>query len=50
VPDSAHADCASKRPGTRLSFTAPAGGIMSGVCHKQDGKMRFVLREYRLTE
>jgi hypothetical protein len=50
VPASAHADCASKRPGTRLSFTVPAGGTMSGVCRKQDGKMVFSLREYRLTE
>jgi hypothetical protein len=50
VPDSAHADCAAREPGTRLSFTLPTGGTMSGVCRKQDGKMMFSLREYRLTE
>jgi hypothetical protein len=50
VPDSAHAACATKQPGSRLSFTPPAGGTMSGVCRKQDGKMVFSLREYRLTK
>jgi hypothetical protein len=50
VPDSAHADCANKKPGTRLSFSVAEGGTMSGVCQKQDGKMMFSLRAYRLHE
>ena len=50
VPDSAHADCASKKPGTHMMFTLRPGESMSGVCVKRDGKMRFSLREYRLTE
>jgi hypothetical protein len=50
VPDSAHADCASKNPGTRLSFTLRPGEIMSGICRKENGRMRFSLREYRLNE
>jgi hypothetical protein len=50
VPDSAHADCAAKKPGTRMTFTLRPGETMSGVCEKQDGKMRFSLRQYRLTE
>jgi hypothetical protein len=47
VPDSAHAECASKKPGTRLSLTLQPGETMSGVCRRQDGKMVFSLREYR---
>jgi hypothetical protein len=50
VPDSAHADCASKNPGTRLSFTLRPGETMSGICQKVHGRMRFSLREYRLNE
>jgi hypothetical protein len=50
VPDSAHADCASKQPGTRLSFTLRPGETMSGVCQRHEGKMRFSLREYTLHE
>jgi hypothetical protein len=46
VPDSAHADCAGKKPGTRLSFTLQPGETMSGVCQKQGGRMAFSLREY----
>jgi hypothetical protein len=50
VPDSAHADCASRKPGTRLTFTLRPGETMTGVCQKQDGRMVFSLREYQLTE
>ena len=48
IPESAHADCASKNPGTRLSFTLRPGETMSGICRKENGRMRFSLREYRL--
>ena len=50
VPDSAHADCAAKQPGTRLSFTLRPGETMSGICVKHGGRMRFSLREYELHE
>lgn len=50
VPDSAHADCATKKPGTRLSFTLRPNETMTGVCQRQGGRMVFSLREYALTE
>jgi hypothetical protein len=50
VPDSAHADCATKKPGTRLTFTLKPGETMTGVCRKEGGKMVFSLREYELHE
>jgi hypothetical protein len=50
VPESAHADCATKKPGTRLSFTLKPGETMTGVCRKQGGRMVFSLREYELHE
>jgi hypothetical protein len=50
VPDSAHAECASKKPGTRLSFTLQPGETMSGVCRRQGGKMVFELRDYERRE
>lgn len=50
VPDSAHADCATKKPGTRIMFTLRPGETMGGVCRKQGGRMVFALREYELHE
>ena len=31
VPDSAHADCAAKKAGTRMMFTLRPGETMTGV-------------------
>lgn len=46
VPVAAQAACASKPPGSALTWTLRAGETMSGVCERHDGRMRFALRSY----
>jgi hypothetical protein len=46
VPEAAHAACASKSPGSSLTWTLGKGETMTGVCIRDDGRMVFSLREY----
>jgi hypothetical protein len=46
VPAAAHAACASKTPGSALTWELRKGETMSGVCERREGKMRFALRSY----
>lgn len=50
VPAEAHAACASKAPGSSLTWELRKGETMSGVCERAGGKMRFALRSYDLDE
>ena len=46
VPAAVHAACASKPPGTPLTWNLREGETMSGVCIRKDGRMLFSLRDY----
>jgi hypothetical protein len=50
VPAEAHAACAAKAPGSRLTWELRKGETMSGVCEREGGKMRFALRSYDLED
>lgn len=43
-----HEACADKNDGSRLSMTLRPGDTMAGVCEREDGRMVFQLRSYRL--
>ena len=47
IPAAAHAACAGKANGSKLSFTPGPGETMSGLCERVDGRMVFQLRSYR---
>jgi hypothetical protein len=46
VPAAAHAACAGKPRGTRITHVLRKGETMTGVCGREDGKAVFLLREY----
>ena len=46
IPTEAHAACASKANGSKLTFTPAPGETMQGVCKRVDGRMAFQLRSY----
>jgi hypothetical protein len=46
VPAAAHAACASKSPGSSLTWALRQGETMTGVCVRDGGRMVFSLREY----
>ena len=46
IPAEAHAACAGKADGSKLSFTPAPGETMQGVCKRVDGRMVFRLRSY----
>lgn len=48
VPQEAHAACAAKAPGTRMTWVIKEDETMSGVCERQGGKMVFTMRGYYL--
>lgn len=48
IPASAHAACAQKTDGARLTLRLGPNETMSGVCERENGKMVFQLRNYRL--
>ncbi|WP_156116676.1 hypothetical protein [Massilia sp. 9096] len=50
VPSEAHAACASKAPGSPLTWTLRRHETMSGLCERQDGRMRFVMQRYDLDD
>jgi hypothetical protein len=54
VPAAAHAACASKAPGSAMTWTLRKNGTvsetMSGACERQDGRMRFVMQRYDLDD
>ena len=47
VPTTAHAACAGKPDGTRLTHVLRKGATMTGVCEREGGNTVFRLREYR---
>lgn len=47
VPEAAHAACADKSVGTRMTFSPSRNETMSGVCKRDDKGMFFELRSYR---
>ncbi len=46
IPAEAHAACAGKANGSKLTFTPAPGETMHGVCKRVDGRMVFQLRSY----
>ena len=50
VPSEAHAACASKSPGSKLTLRLGPNETMGGVCERSGGKMVFHLRSYRLND
>ena len=46
IPAEAHAACAGKADGSKLSFTPAPGETMHGLCKRVDGRMVFKLRSY----
>ncbi len=50
VPAAAHAACAGKSVGARITYVVRKGETMSGVCERDGGKTVFALREYRIDD
>jgi hypothetical protein len=50
VPEGAHAACASKGPGSTVTWVISKGETMTGVCERQAGKMVFQLRSYEVDD
>ena len=50
VPDEAHAACAGKATGSKVSLRLGPRETMSGLCERVGGKMVFQLRSYRLND
>lgn len=48
VPAEAHAACATKQPGSQMTWVIREGETMTGVCQRENGKMVFSLRSYHL--
>lgn len=46
IPAAAHAACAGKKDGARLTLTPRPGETIGGVCEQDGGKMVFHLRSY----
>ena len=46
IPAEAHAACAGKANGSKLTFTPGPGDTMQGLCKRVDGRMVFQLRSY----
>lgn len=47
VPDEAHAACAGKAVGSRITYAPSRHASMTGVCKRDDEGMYFALRSYR---
>lgn len=43
VPEQAHAACADKPSGTRMTWSLGEDGTMTGTCERKAGRMQFVL-------
>ena len=50
IPAEAHAACAGKATGSKVSLRLGPGETMSGLCERVGGKMVFQLRSYRLDD
>lgn len=50
IPQAAHAACAGKPDGARLTWVIKRGETMGGVCEREQGKMVFHLRSYHLED
>ncbi|MDB5747222.1 MAG: hypothetical protein JWP72_2070 [Massilia sp.] len=50
VPDEAHAACANKATGSKVTLKLGPTETMSGLCERVGGKMVFQLRSYRLDD
>ena len=47
IPDAAHAACARRKNGSKVTVKLGPKESMAGVCAKEGGKMRFRLRHHR---
>jgi len=47
IPDAAHAACARRKNGSKVTVKLGPKESMAGVCEKEGGKMRFRLRHHR---
>jgi len=47
IPDAAHAACARRKNGSKVTVKLGPKESMAGVCKKEGGKMRFRLRHHR---
>lgn len=47
IPDSAHAACARRKNGSRITVKLGPKQTLAGVCEKDSGKMRFRARHQR---
>ncbi|MGH8855025.1 MAG: hypothetical protein ACREWI_12175, partial [Telluria sp.] len=50
VPAAAHAACAGKADGARLTYVLRKGETMTGVCELEGVKAVFQLREHRIED
>jgi len=48
IPASAHAACAGRKNGSKMTVKLGAKETMVGVCKKESGKIRFRMRQYRV--
>lgn len=50
VPQAAHNACATKAPGSALTWVLKKGETMTGTCERENGKMVFQMRSYQLED
>lgn len=48
IPASAHAACAGRKNGSKMTVKLGAKETMVGVCKKESGKIRFRMRQHRV--
>lgn len=48
IPDSAHAACARRKNGSKVTVKLGAKETIAGVCKKENGKMRFRMRNHHV--
>lgn len=48
VPESAHAACARKKNGSKLTVRLSPQESVAGICKKKSGKMRFQARQHHV--
>ena len=46
IPEEAHAACANRASGSKVTLKLGPGETMTGLCEREDGKMVFQLRTY----
>lgn len=47
IPAAAHAACARRKNGSKMTVKVGAEQTLTGTCKKEDGKMRFKMRNFQ---